>query len=232
MKSKIMTLLIVCCLLFTNYSFVMAQTIKSNDVDSIEADVYGCNVTFEVGTSESIKLSYYGTASNSIYDLKTSITDGGLKIDLDYIGKGIAPTIKEGGVVVKIPDKDIRSLNIIGEYGAGITLNNVNIDTNLETENSAVSINNDKAENKITIDSKDDSYEIVSAPPTKDFNMKAYGCAIEYKLSKIPDNLQFKLTNNKGYVEIPKDWSYDFSIGSGKPKMVIENVDGSFELYY
>lgn len=232
MKIKFLAVMTVISLLFTNYTFVMARTINSNNVNSIEADVQGCNITFDKSTSKSIKLNYYGTASSSKYDLKTSIKDGVLKIDLDYIGSGMAPTIEEGGIVVKIPDIEVLALDITGTDGSGITLNNINIDTNLKTEDSAVIITNDKSENKITIDSKNDSYEIKSVPPTKDFNLKADGCAIDFKLSKVPDNLKFKLTNRNGYVVIPKTWNYDFSIGSGKPNMVIENVDGSFELYY
>ncbi len=231
MKLKFLAVVTVICLLFTNSTFVMARTIDPKKVKSIEADVQGCNITFDKSNSKSLKLNYYGTASSSKYDLKTSIKDGVLKIDLDYIGSGMAPTIEEGGIVVKIPNVEVLALDITGTDGAGITLNNVNIDTNLKTEGSAVIIKNDKLKNKITIDAKDDSYEIESVPPTKDFILKADGCAIDFKLIKAPVNLKFKLTNRDGYVEIPKDWSYDFAIGSGKPNMVIENINGSFELY-
>ncbi len=231
MKIKFLAVVTVICLLFTNSTFVMARTIDPKKVKSIEADVQGCNITFDKSSSKSLKLNYYGTASSSKYALKTSIKDGVLKIDLDYIGSGMAPTIEEGGIVVKIPDIEVLALDITGTGGAGITLNNINIDTNLKTEGSAVIIKNDKSKNKITINAKDDSYEIESVPPTKDFILKADGCAIDFKLIKAPVNLKFKLTNRDGYVEIPKDWNYDFAIGSGKPNMVIENINGSFELY-
>lgn len=231
MKTKFLAVMIVISFLFTNYTFVAAQTIKPNNVNTIEVDVQGCNITFDKSTSKSLKLNYYGDASSSKYNLKTSIKNGVLKIDLNYIGSGLAPTVEEGGIVVKIPEKDVLALDITGTGGAGITLNNINIDTKLKTEDCAVLITNDKAENKMIIDSKNDYYEIKSAPPTKDFKLKADGCAIDFKLSKVPDNLKFKLTDKDGDVVIPKNWKRNFSIGSGKPNMIIENVGGCFELY-
>ncbi|BCJ92712.1 hypothetical protein acsn021_02810 [Anaerocolumna cellulosilytica] len=232
MKNKLLALLTVMCLLFINYTTVIAQSIKAKDVNLIEANIKGCNITFKKGTSKSYKFSYYGTASDTIYDFKTSIEDDVLKIDLRYIGNDKAPSIKEGGIVVKVPDKAKLSLDITGSSSAGITLNNINLDTNLNTESCAVIITNDKAENKITIESKYDSYEIISASPKKEFNIKANGSAIDFKLNKAPKNLHFKLTEKNADVVIPKTWRYDYSIGSGKPDMVIDIVDSVFELYY
>lgn len=220
-------------LLFTNNSFAMAQTIKANKIKSIQVVVQGCNIIFDksTGTSKSLDVNYYGKASSSKYKLKTSTKNGVVKIDVDYIGSGMAPTVEEGGIIVKIPKIEVLTLDITGK-NSGITLNNMNFDTNLKTESSAVTITNKKSENKMTIDSKNDSYEIKSVPPTKDIHIKVDSSAIDYKLSQAPANLKFKLTNHRGSVVIPKNWNYDYSIGSGKPNMVIDNVDGSFELHY
>jgi hypothetical protein len=232
MKGKLLILFTVICLSFTNFTTAMAKTVNSENVTSIKADVQSCNITFEKSTSSSFELNYYGDASSLNYDFKTSIKESVLKIDLVYTGSGMAPTIKEGGVIVKVPDKGFLSLDINGTRGAGITLNDINIDTNLKTENCAVIMTNDKAENKITIDSKYDSYEIKSAPPTKDFTIKANGCSVDFMLNKVPDNLHLKLTDRNGYISIPKTWSYDFSIGSAKPVMAIDTVDSVLKLHY
>lgn len=210
MKSKFLIMLTVICLLFTNYTYAIEQTIDSNNVNSIEADVQTCNITFERSTSNSFEFNYYGTASSFNYDLKTSVNENVLKIDLVYIGSGMAPSIKEGGIVVKVPDKNFVSLDITGKKGVGITLNNIGIDTNLKTESCAVTITNDKSENKITIDSKHDVYKIKSAPLTKDFNLKANGSSIKFEFNKVPDNLHFNLTDSYGKIVIPENWNYDY----------------------
>lgn len=67
-------------------------------------------------------MNYYGSASKANYSLRT----------------GFAPTVNEGGLIVKVADKEFLALNITGADGAGITLSNINIDTNLKTENCAV----------------------------------------------------------------------------------------------
>ncbi len=232
MKSKLLIMVVAICLLISNFTMVMAQTIDSDNIDSIKANVQSCNITFERNTSNTIDINYYGTASNLNYDLKTSINENILNIDIVYIGEGIAPIIKDGGVVVKLPYKDFESLDIAGSKGSGITLNNIDIDTNLKTESCAVFITNYKSEKDITIDSEHDAYNIKSVPLTKDFNLKANGSTIKFKFSQIPDNLHFKVTDENSYFEIPQDWTYDYSIGSGEPDMVIDTVESDFRLTY
>ena len=150
------------------------------------------------------------------------------KITLNYTGSGIAPTIEEGGVIVKIPDDVCSLLCINGKEGAGIVLNEINFDTDIITESCAVIINDKNSSKKISILSMHDSYEINSVPITEDFHLKSIGSVVEYTFTEQPLNLEFKLTG--GYAELPVGWSRNFSLGLGWPRMIVEVDNGIFEL--
>ena len=73
-----------------------------------------------------------------------------------------------------------------------------------------------------------DSYEINSVPITEDFHLKSIGSVVEYTFTEQPLNLEFKLTG--GYAELPVGWSRNFSLGLGRPRMMVEVDNGIFEL--
>lgn len=188
----------------------------------------GANIKLKKSSSDTIETEYYGTASASNYKLVTAKDGNAYKITLNYTGKGIAPTIKEGGVIVKIPDYDLSLLSVKGKKGSGLVIDSLNIDTDIVTKDCAVIIKNKHRSNKINIDSKADSYEINSVPMLKKFNLKASGSVVEYTFTEKPLNLKFQLTG--GYAELPVGWSRNFTIGSGRPKMTVKTVRGIFEL--
>lgn len=217
--------------LYSNYSLNSVKTVKGKNVNTIEVNVDGCNITFEKGTTDSFKFKYYGKASKSNYKLKTSVKDKVLKIELTYIGTVQTPiTVEKGGIIITVPDKKNLSLNLTGT-SAGIILKNIYYDINLITTGCAVELSNDKINNKVTIDSTEDAYNIYGLP-TKDFSQKASGSAIDFELSEAPKNFNFQLSDEGSTVEIPKKWTYNYSIGTGKPDMLIDLAGCAFNLFY
>ena len=196
----------------------------------INVSVKGANIRLEKSKSKKAEIKYYGTASEKNYKL-TEVTDGDTsKITLKRTGKGMAPTIKEGGVTIKLPDSGRPLIRIKGTDGAGIVLDGISADVKLTTENCAVVIHNSKSSNKIRIDSKHDSYEINSVPITEDFYMKSSGSVIEYTFTEQPSDIKFRLTG--GYAELPEGWSRNYAVGDGKPKMTVKADMGIFELSF
>lgn len=227
MKYNFMALIVFISIVVCGTSIADAQKKSFNNTSILEVNVKGANVKFKKGRSGKVETAYYGTASASNYILTAAKNGDTYKITVKYTGRGMAPTINEGGVVVKIPD-DVFSILCIKGSGAGIVLNKINVDAELVTEGCAVVINNKDSSNKICIDSAADAYEIHSVPMSEDFYMKAAGSAVEYAFTKQPLDLKFKLTG--GYAELPKGWKRKFSIGFGRPKMNVKLDNGVFEL--
>lgn len=194
---------------------------------TIKVNVQGANIKLKKGRKDSIETKYYGKASDANYKLKTSADGNKFYITLKYTGSGMAPTIEEGGVIVKIPDGIFPLLCIRGK-SAGIVMNNIQADTDLLTEHCAVAINNKHSKNKIHIHSAHDSYEIQSVPISEDFYLKAVGSVVQYSFTEQPQNLKFKLAD--GYPELPDGWKKNFSIGLGRPNMTVDVKSGIFEL--
>lgn len=101
-------------------------------MQSIEVSVNKCNVTFENGTADTFEFTYWGIASSSIYSVKATLEENVQKTAVLYIGDGTPPTHDEGGVTIKIPDKEFQLLSIAGKY-SGLTLDNMKMDVNLTT---------------------------------------------------------------------------------------------------
>lgn len=133
-------------------------------------------------------------------------------------------------MIVRVPDDIFSLMCINGKKGSGIVLDYINVDTDLTTEGCAVVINNEIGSNKINVDSNNDSYEISSVSMLEDFNIKSVGSVVKFAFTEQPLNLKFHLTDKGGYVELPTNWSEDFSIGLGRPQMTVEVVNGIFQL--
>jgi len=228
MKKIYMALVVFISFVVCGMSMASAKGKNINHTNIIEVNVEGANVKLKKGKSDAIETKYYGKASDANYNLATKMNGNKYKITLNYTGSGIAPTIKEGGVIVKIPDDVFSILCINGKEGSGIVLNDINSDTDIITESCAVILNNTNSSKKIDISSMHDSYEINSVPITEDFHLKSVGSVVEYTFTEQPLNLEFKLTG--GYAELPAGWSRNFSIGQGRPKMIVEVDNGIFEL--
>lgn len=197
------------------------------NTNKIEIHVKGANIKIKKGNSDTIQMKYYGKASDENYELVTAVNENRYKIKLKYKGSGIAPTVIEGGLIVKIPSDSCRLLEINGR-GAGIVLSKIHADINLKTQGCAVAVNNQYSGNQMVIDSSGDAYEIKSVPISADFHLKADGSVVEYTFTKQPHNLKFKLTG--GYAELPEGWKRNFSMGLGRPEMLAEVNHGIFEL--
>lgn len=207
---------------------VYAEKKADTRISTIKADVTGANIRIEKSDCDTIQTEYYGTASRAIYALKTAAKGTTYQISLKYKGKGIAPAIKEGGVIVKIPDGICPAVKIQGADGAGIVLDGVKADAELVTEHCAVEIINKHKSNQIRINSDADAYDICSVPIAGDFYLEADGSVVEYAFTKKPSNLKLRLAG--GYVELPEGWSRKQTIGSGSPKMTVDMDGGIFEL--
>ena len=230
MKRSFMVLVLILSLAVCGMSVANAQKKSSNDICAVDVTVKEANIRFEKGASDRIETEYYGRASGSIYDLVKKVDGNMCEITLNYTGSGMAPSIKEGGVVVKIPDDKYSLLRINGETGSGIVLDDVDIDTDITSESCAVIIYNEDDSHGMSIDSNSDSYEIVSAPISEDLTAKFVGSYVEFTFTEKPSDLEFQLTDKDGYIELPANWERDFMIGHGKPKMAIESINGIFGL--
>ena len=228
MKKIYLALIVFISFIACGMSMASAKGRNINNTNIIEVNVKGANVKLKKGKSDTIETKYYGKASDANYNLETKMDGNKYKITLNYTGGGIAPTIEEGGVIVKIPDDVCSLLCINGKEGAGIDLNEINFDTDIITESCAVIINDKNSSKKISILSMHDSYEINSVPITEDFHLKSIGSVVEYTFTEQPLNLEFKLTG--GYAELPVGWSRNFSLGLGWPRMIVEVDNGIFEL--
>ena len=230
MKRYLMAFILILGLTVCSMSVANAQKKRSNDICAVDVTVKETNIRFEKGESDRIETEYYGKASGSIYDLEAAMDGNIYKISLNYTGSGMAPSIKEGGVIVKIPDDKYSLLHINGKPGSGIVLDDVNIDTDITSESCAVIIYNEDDSHKMNIDSNSDSYEIVSAPISEDLTAKFVGSYVEFTFTEKPSDLEFLLTDKDGYIELPANWDRDFLVGHGKPKMTVESVNGIFGL--
>lgn len=234
-KTKLLSVILTLTLLFTTglsstTSSTPEVTVVKN-IQSIEVNVNKCNITFENGTTDIFEFTYWGKASSSIYSVKTTLQENVQKITVTYTGDGTEPTNNEGGVIIKIPDKEFQSLNIVGKY-SGITLDNMKMDVNLITRGATV-VMMDNSPDHISIDSNYDYYSIKINPITKDFHLKENGSLVEFQFYQEPSNLYLNIMeDNEAKSELPKNWSTDYSIGTGKPEMKIENNKGMFRLSY
>lgn len=75
-----------------------------------------------------------------------------------YIGEGTPPTRNEGGVTIKIQDKEFQLLSIAGKYSA-LTLDNLKMDVNLTTRGTTV-VMTDISPDHISVDSIYNNYSI------------------------------------------------------------------------
>lgn len=230
MKRKFIALIVSICIVVCGVSIANAQEKGISNATIMEVNVEEANVKFEKGEADVIETEYYGSASDTSYNLETTVDGNTYRINLNYIGNGMAPTIKEGGVIVRVPDDIFSLMCINGKKGSGIVLDYINVDTDLTTEGCAVVINNEIGSNKINVDSNNDSYEISSVSMLEDFNIKSVGSVVKFAFTEQPLNLKFHLTDKGGYVELPTNWSEDFSIGLGRPQMTVEVVNGIFQL--
>lgn len=209
---------------------VTMELLEYSDAGIVDITVEGANVRFEKGMSSSIETEYYGRASGVIYDLVTTMNENTYKITLNYVGSGVAPGIKEGGVIIKIPDDKFSLLCINGKTGSGIVLDDININTDITSESCAVIINNENGSHEISVDSSHDSYEISSVPISEDFNIKLEGSDVEFAFTEQPSDLKFQLKDINGYIELPQNWDRDFLMGPGSPKMTVEVINSIFLL--
>ena len=230
MKRNFMTFAIILSLAVCSMSVANAQEKSSRDTCAVDVTVKEANIRFEKGVSDRIETEYYGRASGLIYDLMEAMDGNIYKITLNYTGSGMAPSIKEGGVIVKVPDDKFSLLRINGKTGSGIVLDDVNIDADITSESCAVIIYNEDGSHGMSIDSNSDSYEIVSAPISEDLTAKFVGSYVEFTFTEKPSDLEFLLTDKDGYIELPANWDKDFLVGHGKPKMTVESVNGIFGL--
>ena len=126
MKGKIITLAVLISILVCGMSS-MSKAQEKGTNNMIEVEVEGANIKFEMSNSNEIETEYYGTGSDEIYDLVTLKDGDNYKIILNRIGTGIGPTLNDGGVLIKIPDRDINLLCINGKIGSGSVLDDINI---------------------------------------------------------------------------------------------------------
>lgn len=229
MKGNIIVLTVLISILVCGMSS-MSKAQEEGTNNMIEVEVKGANIKFEMSNSNEVETEYYGTGSDEIYDLVTLKDGDNYKIILNRIVTGIGPTLNDGGVLIKIPDRDIDLLYINGKIGSGIVLDDINIDGNIITENCAVRINNKNSDNKLNIDSYRDDYKINSKPISKDFELKAKQSSIEFAFTKQPINLKFQLSDNFCNIKLPLDWSRDFTIGLGQPRMIVDAYECVFQL--
>lgn len=230
MKRNFIALVIIFGILVCGISVVNAKEKEINNPSIVDVTVEGTNIKFEKGTSNSIETEYYGTASSANHNLVKKMDGNTYKITLDYTGGGISPSIKEGGVIVKIPDDTFSLLCVNGKTGSGIVMDYINVDTDITSESCAVIIHDENGDNEININSSYDSYKIFSAPISKDFTIKAVGSDVKFTFTKQPSNLKFQLTEENCYIELPAKWRHDYSIGRGRPKMIVEVESSVFNL--
>lgn len=230
MKRNLMAFAMILGLAVCSLSVANAREKSSSDISAVDVTVKEANIRFEKGESDRIETEFYGRASGSIYDLKEAVDGSMYKITLNYTGSGMAPSIKEGGVIVKIPDDKFSLLRINGKTGSGIVLDDVNINTDITSESCAVIIYNEDGSHEMNIDSNSDSYEIISAPITEDLTAEFVGSYVEFTFTEKPSDLKFQLTDKDGYIELPANWNRDFQVGHGKPKMTVKSVNGIFGL--
>ena len=230
MKRSFMAFIIILGLAVSSMSVTSAREKRSSDTCTVDVTVKEANIRFEKGVSDRIETEFYGKASGSIYDLVKAMDGDTYKINLNYIGSGRAPSIKEGGVIVRIPDDKFSLLHINGKTGSGIVLDDVNVDADIVSESCAVIIYNEDDSHGMSIDSNGDYYEIVSAPISEDLTAKFEGSYVEFAFTEKPSDLEFQLTDKNGYIELPANWDRDFLVGHGKPKMTVESVNGIFGL--
>ncbi len=148
MKKNYLALIVFISFIACGMSMASAKGRNINNTNVIEVNVKGANVKLKKGKSDTIETKYYGKASDANYNLETKMDGNKYKITLNYTGSGIAPTIEEGGVIVKIPDDVCSLLCINGKEGAGIVLNEINFDTDIITESCAVIINDKNSSKK------------------------------------------------------------------------------------
>ena len=231
MKGKIIVLAALISLLVCGMpSISNAQEVETSN-NMIEVEIERANIKLEMSSSNDVEIEYYGTGSDKIYNLITSKDGNNYKITINYIGAGISPTLDDGGVLIKIPDRDIDLLCINGKLGSGIVLDDINIDGNIITENCAVRISNKNSDNKINIDSYRDNYKIDSEPILDDFEFKAKQSFVVFTFANQPTNLKFQLNDSFCNTKLPLDWSSDFTIGLGQPKMSVDVCECVFQLF-
>lgn len=236
LKNKSLSIILTLTLLFTTgFSPATPNTVEKanvvNDKQSIKVNVNKCNITLETGSSDTFEFTYWGTASNSIYSVISTLEENVQKITATYTGDDTAPANNEGGIIIKIPDKEFQSLHIAGKY-SGITLDNINMDVDLKTRGATV-VMLDNSPGHISIDSTYDSYQIMLNPITNDFYLKEKGSLIEFQFSQEPSNLHFNIMEeNEAKSQFPKGWSTDYTIGTGNPELKIENNKGIFRLSF
>lgn len=230
MKRNFIALVIIFGVLVCGISVVNAKEKETSNPSIVDVTVERANIKFEKGATNSIETEFYGTASSSNHNLVTKMDGNTYKISLNYTGGGMSPTIKEGGVIVKIPDDTFDLLRVNGKTGSGIVLNYINVTTDITSESCAVQIHDENGDNEINVNSSYDSYKIYSAPISKDFNIKATGSDVKFTFTKQPSNLKFQLAEENCYIELPAKWSHDYSIGRGRPKMIVEVEESVFTL--
>lgn len=63
--------------------------------------------------------------------------------------------------------------------------------------------------------------------------IKEKGSLIEFQFYQEPNNLHFSIKEeNEEKSELPPNWSTDYSIGTDKPELKVENNKGIFRLSY
>ena len=87
------------------------------------------------------------------------------------------------------------------------------------------------SDNKINIDSYRDNYKIDSEPILDDFEFKAKQSFVVFTFANQPTNLKFQLNDSFCNTKLPLDWSSDFTIGLGQPKMSVDVCECVFQLF-
>lgn len=233
MKKKIRVCLVLLLMFVCTMSFVCYGSDKHDNSkeQSIEVITQNCNIKFENGEKDTFEYNFYGSANASNYELTTKSENNIQKISLNYIGSITAPLFDEGGVIIKIPNKNFDILDITGR-NAGISVECISIDTNMITRGCSVQMKN---ENDIytSIDSTYDNYEIDYAPITKKFFLKEKRSNINFKLNSLPTDLHFTITEEGNTTtDLPLNWDKDYIIGAGSWEVSIENNGGIFRLTY
>ncbi len=110
MKGKIIVLAALISILVCGMpSISNAQEVETSS-NMIEVEIERANIKLEMSSSNDVETEYYGTGSDKIYNLITSKDGNNYKITINYIGTGISPTLDDGGVLIKIPDRDRKSV--------------------------------------------------------------------------------------------------------------------------
>lgn len=233
-KTKIVPVILIVIFAFGSLFTAPASITQAGglkDLPSIEVHVNKCNITVKKGTKDRFKFTYWGTASQSVYNLDVASEENMQKITVAYTGKGAEPGDQKGGLIIQVPDRGFEKLSITGKY-SGITLDNMAMDMELNTRGSAVIMEEDNP-GHIQINSTYDSYNINIAPITQDFYLKEKGSIITFQFNQEPGNLHLSITNTgkmKEKMKLPQNWSTDYFIGTGEPEMKIENNNGIFRL--